>query len=737
MDFCIGSITAGASLRIAARSFRWRRLKPAKPWAAAIAPALVAIAVALLGWWLSPGLRLDVGAPTDDAYLQGFYKREQGALGSYRWSSPRARITLPAVRGPVVLTFLMVGRVGGVPLTVAADDRTIASFALAPEPLRRYHMLWNGRAGGLGTRVLSLSGPGAANGADPRAIVALVESVGLRSLPGGHLPPALPLLLLGLCGGLANLLLRLAGAGTRAALLGAVPAAAALALGWGLARLWVAPYVPTIALGLVAVTGLMAGLRWGARHSERVAVDELFAILAATTALIPIYLYIDYGWETWLHWHNLPILLAPLGLAALGLNGRARRVTAGLILLVSAAYAAGMLFTVFSLDYARDFHALIRGTRGLVFGDAPLYQLDEIRSNPLSETYKYPPTFALLFAPLTQLTFVPALQTWRAFNLLLLVGAGALLLRAYAVPLRSWAVAGLLLLAFSLRPLTDTLAYGQPDLLLLLLLVAGLAALRRGQDSGLGMWIGIAAALKLYPAYLIGFMLIQRRWRAATGAIIAAALLGLVSLLAFGWPVHWIFLHDVLPATGVGTAWVENQTFNGLLNRLLSPEQIALLPDGGGLVRLATYAWALGFSALTAWLTRPAGGLRPEIGYGLWVVAMLLILPSAWMHYQALLLIPFFQAFVLARDQPGGLRWPPAAAYALAWMLLSHGNLWTFFDKSLHGPFWQLILSYKFYGMLLLYGAICLTGAHSAATVTQTQRLPVGTRAELSPEGRT
>jgi hypothetical protein len=81
-----------------------------------------------------------------------------------------------------------------------------------------------------------------------------------------------------------------------------------------------------------------------------------------------------------------------------------------------------------------------------------------------------------------------------------------------------------------------------------------------------------------------------------------------------------------------------------------------------------------------------------------------------------LLLIPFFQAFVLARDG-AGLRWPTAICYMLAWMLLAHGNLWTFFDQRLHGPFWQLVLSYKFYGMLLLYGAITLTGVR--ATVAE------------------
>jgi hypothetical protein len=214
---------------------------------------------------------------------------------------------------------------------------------------------------------------------------------------------------------------------------------------------------------------------------------------------------------------------------------------------------------------------------------------------------------------------------------------------------------------------------------------------------------------------LLGFALVRGRWRALAGALIAGVALGALSIGLLGWPAHQTFLRDVLPSTGAGTSWVENQTFNGFLNRLLD-DQVAFQPDGGAL-RLATYAWALALTGLTVWLTRPSGGLRADIAYGLWLVTMLLILPAAWMHYEALLLIPFFQAFALARADGYRFPWPAAACYALAWMLLAHGNLWTFFDKSLHGPFWQLILSYKFYGMLLLGGAIVLTRARAPAAV--------------------
>src|SRR6185436_14801581 len=139
------------------------------------------------------------------------------------------------------------------------------------------------------------------------------------------------------------------------------------------------------------------GLRWGIARGPRLAEAELLAAFAAGAALIPLYLFADYGWRLVVDWRNLPVLLLPLGLALPWLRGRARSVAVGLILLVSGGYAAGMLYTIFSGDYASDFHAFYRGVAGLVRGDGPLYRIDDIRANPLGATYKYPPTFALLF----------------------------------------------------------------------------------------------------------------------------------------------------------------------------------------------------------------------------------------------------------------------------------------------------------------------------------------------------
>lgn len=57
---------------------------------------------------------------------------------------------------------------------------------------------------------------------------------------------------------------------------------------------------------------------------------------------------------------------------------------------------------------------------------------------------------------------------------------------------------------------------------------------------------------------MLGWALAQRRWQPFVGAAGALVVLAAVSTLLFGWPVHEQFLREVMPATGQGTAWVEN-----------------------------------------------------------------------------------------------------------------------------------------------------------------------------------
>src|SRR5258707_7933935 len=115
-------------------------------------------------------------------------------------------------------------------------------------------------------------------------------------MPGVSLTTGLPLLLLGAIGATSYAVLRMAGArdwGLPLAML----IGAALALGWGLARLWVAPYLLAATIEIAAITIVLAALRHGLRRRERQTEAELLALFAAGAALIPIYLFVDYGWR--------------------------------------------------------------------------------------------------------------------------------------------------------------------------------------------------------------------------------------------------------------------------------------------------------------------------------------------------------------------------------------------------------------------------------------------------------
>jgi alpha-1,2-mannosyltransferase len=693
------------------------RLSGLVDWRMPLLAALVALLAAWAGWLLAGPLRLDVGRPVDTGFLRGWYDRETGVHGTYRWSSPEAAIDLPAVPGPAVLSMRMVGRPEGSAIRLSVDHWPVGTIRLEPEFARTYRFLTPGGSA-TGFTTIALSGPSVPgiDAEDTRRLTALLDTAELRPLGRTPAPP-LAALLPALCAMIGFGMLRLLGLRPRWALIGATAAGMALGLGWGWARLWVAPFLLPTAAGALVVLILLAAVRGMIGWERPVRGPALLGAFAVFGGLIPIFTFVRYDWQNLTHWHNLPLLLIPLGLALCRMqhaacsmqHAKGRRQNSAftaLIMLVAGGYATGMLWVVVTTDYGRDFHAIYEGVSEFIRGMGPLYNLAELRANPLDALYKYPPSFALLFAPFAWPSFVPALYAWRIVNGLLLIVAAWALLRAYNVRLRSWAGAGLLLLLFLLRPIPDTLRYGQLDVLLLALLALGLLAIRRERWGWMGVAIGVAAALKLYPAYLLGLALIRRKPWAIAGAALTGGAIGLASLAFPGWGAWQIFLSEVLGTTGVGTGWVENQTFNGFVNRLLSPERIDLSPDGGGWLRAATYAWFAAGTALTFYLTRPGGGMRADIAYGLWITALLLVLPAAWFHYQVILLIPLFQAFVLAEERAEGLAWPAVAAFALAWGLLAHGNMWTFYHAALYGPYWQLLLSYKFYAMLLLYAAI-------------------------------
>jgi hypothetical protein len=101
-----------------------------------------------------------------------------------------------------------------------------------------------------------------------------------------------------------------------------------------------------------------------------------------------------------------------------------------------------------------------------------------------------------------------------------------------------------------------------------------------------------------------------------------------------------------------------------------------------------------------------------DFGFAMFIPALLMILPAAWIHYEVLLLLPF--AILL------GVFWRRASAWQwillfIAFALIAYGNE----DDMVHlGTF---LRSYKFYGVFLLWAVAVLSAAKAPSAVANAE----------------
>lgn len=254
----------------------------------------------------------------------------------------------------------------------------------------------------------------------------------------------------------------------------------------------------------------------------------------------------------------------------------------------------------------------------------------------LRPAYIYPPVFALLLVPLTWLPPMGAPWAWLVAMQAALVLAMAVLLR-YLRP--AWSAEWVaLLLTLTFFPLLVDVAQGQANLLVLALIIMGIVGVLEG-DGRAGAWLGVAAAIKLTPLLLLGWLVFTRRWRAAAWVWLGfAAVTGLGALVR---PADTAtFFAQVLPALAHGTAYYSNQSLAGVLDRLLTGNPYTnpwlALPWEAALW-IAAAALLLGAWALGAQKLDPTGSalsflpLLPLLSTVTWEHHLVVLLPAIWL----------------------------------------------------------------------------------------------------------
>jgi alpha-1,2-mannosyltransferase len=301
--------------------------------------------------------------------------------------------------------------------------------------------------------------------------------------------------------------------------------------------------------------------------------------------------------------------------------------------------------------------------------------------------YVYPPFFAIAMTPLADapageprplmLPFAVSVFIWYVVS----VGCIALgihwlanALEQHALPdlagrellgsYRWWALR--LLPAFAcMIPTGHSLMRGQVNPVVIMCLCAGMAALVRGRSWRAGWWLSWPIAIKVFPAFLLVYPLVQRNWRCLAGCA-AGLFVGLVIIpLIFLGPARTVDYYvqftrmTLAPGLGMGEddsrsdeltrlKNTDSQSFLAMLHNTIHGDPSKRPPDASPGMRYASYA--LGSTALLLTLWSGRWGRRPTRGdvplyLGALVLVMLFLCPVCHLHYYSMA-IPLFMGLL-------------------------------------------------------------------------------------------
>jgi hypothetical protein len=186
---------------------------------------------------------------------------------------------------------------------------------------------------------------------------------------------------------------------------------------------------------------------------------------------------------------------------------------------------------------------MVNNLRGVFNKDYDLWYLTGLVARQGGEIYPtdarpfpfmYPPSAAAMLA-------IASLAGPRLFVPLLLLAnsaawIGSILLSVWLATARTlgrhplvYALPSLVLIPF----VHDMYLLGQPNLVLLVLMLGAFACLRTGRPWQAGSLIGLAAAIKAFPIMALGYLVWRRQWKATAASLLALVLLLLVLPLPF------------------------------------------------------------------------------------------------------------------------------------------------------------------------------------------------------------
>lgn len=231
-------------------------------------------------------------------------------------------------------------------------------------------------------------------------------------------------------------------------------------------------------------------------------------------------------------------------------------VVLGILMLVFSAFPiANMLLGLSTKDYGLWYQVGVAVRRGFDIYPRP----ETKRLFP----FMYPPSAAAMLGMLSYLGSVGSLI------LLVLINSASwlasILLSVSLVKRPGERVHPLLYIIPSLGVIVlvhNVYLLGQPNLLLLALLLGAFACLRRGRRAIAGALVATAAAIKAFPIMVLGYFVYRRQWAAATSTVVVLAAWLVAAPLLFRTPAQAV---DDLVVWSQGMLFTYNT--NGIAQR--------------------------------------------------------------------------------------------------------------------------------------------------------------------------
>lgn len=350
-----------------------------------------------------------------------------------------------------------------------------------------------------------------------------------------------------------------------------------------------------------------------------------------------------------------------------------------------------------------DFSIWLNAARRWMYTDV-LYQVKVVTDNPFA-VYKRPPFYILFFTPFIALSDMTVLNYFRIVNIGLLV-ATLLIWMVIINPTARWWWLATMVIVLNYQPLYDSITFGQTDVVLLFGFTLVFWCMQRDRDGWAGIVLAFLVSLKIYPIIVLMFFVVKRRWWALVGFVLGMILWNGWAIWASDWHTSILYVQTILPSIGGTTSWIDNQTIAGFLTRFYdTPYEMQRfgIPQ---VEHIASYLSMVLSAAVCIVALRefPRTSSAYALQYGLFMILMVVAIPVAWIHYTTLLIMVFVMIWWHFRDRllPFGVFGVIGMSYAL----IAFGNYRSFGYPEYYGFITLLMMSYKFYGIVLLTGLI-------------------------------